>query len=147
MLKYVYDANIQPDQRAEIERCINKLSWLIPGWCARLVVRLVDESGEGSLASITVDYAYRSATLEIYSKWLTYSADDRLQTILHEILHIHINIIHNYVIDRSIEVFAGQDAPQLHQMLLNGLRERTEMVTEDLSNNISEYLYQKRRAK
>ena len=143
--KIEYTNNIQPENRAEIEKYLNRLLWLLPGWLHILRVKLYmagEESGE--LACIRTMYDYREATLEIYCAWLDESPEDKLKHLTLELLHIHLNLIADYARQKLDELCTAEEAPKFNKALRDELTMRTESATQDLAKVITERLLTER---
>jgi hypothetical protein len=137
-----YNGNIGEENKAEIVKYIDKIRWLIPAWCRTIFVNVYPSSeNASSVADIRVDYTYRTASLNLYSEWFLYKPGHKLNVLMHEFVHLHTNLIFNYTQDRLDEMFSGQDAVPYQEAVHAGLRERNEMVTEDLTNAIYDKLF------
>ena len=134
MTQILYTNNIQPENRRIIQEHINGLLWLLPGWLHLLRVNLYD-SGDtpGELASISVMYDYREATLNMCCGWLDESPEHKMKAIVHELLHIHLNVLSDYA-ESKIDVLCPKDEQEKFNASIKAdLRERLEYVTHDLA--------------
>lgn len=133
MREIIYNKNIEPQNKAEIEKRLTPFLWLAPNWCLELYVNLWDSVEGGELASISLSYDYRRITIDFATAWLDRDAAIKEQTIIHELLHGYLGLVADYARDSFNNLCSKDDAPKFNEHLQNELRIRHESATQDLS--------------
>lgn len=121
-----------------ISELIDKSIWLLPPWCEQLdiVVSAKADGDEAAHASVEVSETYRTAMVTLYPAFASSSPCARLNTIVHELLHLHISHLDDWVsdlIDQTLEA----DNPELHAFVGSELDGRVEGAICDLARVIS----------
>jgi hypothetical protein len=122
------------EARRAVVPALRDLEWLIPAWCENVALRwtpMGDQAADGASASTCVSYEYRWARIEFHPAFLSDSEDERRRNTMHEFLHIFVAPLAEYA-----ETFAGrllkEEAPKFHDTVRTEIRDRCEMVVQDL---------------
>lgn len=129
----IYNPQMQPSSRKEIEKYVDKYVWLLPKWCHKLNVGLWDSHPDGFIATMQTDYTYRFCVLDLYSVWIDKPDYIKEETIIHEFLHCHLSILADYARNTINNLCSVDDAPKFHNHLQSQLQMFHEQITEDLS--------------
>ncbi|MGI8542466.1 MAG: hypothetical protein ACR2MD_03205 [Aridibacter sp.] len=129
-MKITWNKNIEPENKAEIEKYLDPIRWLIPRWCQKLVVSLWDSDGDGAAISTDVNYDYRNIELDFYSNWMLPDSQTKQENIIHECVHFFICPLYNQA-QRFIENSADNDDTK--KFKLAELAITNESITQDLS--------------
>jgi hypothetical protein len=133
-MEILYSSDMQPESRRVIEQHIERLRWLLPPWLHLLRVHLFNEGDErGELASIRVMHEYREAALDICCGWLDEPPHHKLKSLIHELLHIHLNVVGDYVREKLDCIVPKEEAPRFNETLQKELTDRMEGLTHDLA--------------
>jgi phage terminase large subunit len=133
MAEITWNANIEPANKAEIEKYLNPALWLVPGWCQLIHVNLFDSSTENKNSSCetNVDYEYRFIQLDVFTSWLNATAQEKWGNICHEMVHGFTNVTY-YQARRAI-IHACGDDEKFKEFALSELAQTNEAVTQDLT--------------
>lgn len=130
---FIFDPDIPPVVKGEIQRELEKLRWLIPGWCQRVHIAF-DEDGNqrGVLISCSVMYEYRSIRLLFYPAFLS-EGDRKFEHVIHDLLHGFSAVLVDYA-ETKINLLVPEDeAPKFRAALLDEMRIRHESFVQDLA--------------
>ena len=137
---FIYDADIPPVILPEIKRALEPWGWMVPGWCERVFVGYTDDPetvAEGSTAVCYAEYPYRWARLTFRPTFL--SQTDPVSDGLHEVIHISVAALSDWTRDTLKRLVSKDENPVFRQVLLDELRDRIEMVVEDIARRVSEH--------
>jgi hypothetical protein len=136
MVEIVFNENIQPHNKAEIEKHLLPLLWLMPSWCVRLFINLPDNDPDDGdcIADTTTDFAYRFIRINIYSAWLNRPDLDKTKYLIHELIHGFTNTSYHQA-RRTIRILADNNA-DLKSFALNELSSTNEAQVCDLAHAI-----------
>jgi len=131
--KFVFDLDIPPIIRREIEAKLGSFDWLIPGWCQRVFVGWDDApSDPDEMISCLVDYEYRKARVTFCPRFLA-EGDRQIEDAIHDLLHGFSCPLFDYARDR-IEALLPEDGQKLFRdCLVDELRVRHEGFIQDLA--------------
>lgn len=138
-----YKKDIEPKIQQQIDAALTPWLWLVPGWVQRLSVIFVDHDGEENktAAWVNVNYDYRTVGITVVSAWLNQTAEMRSETLLHELVHIPLSLVHNFARDK-IDLLCPHDKNEaFNASLQEDLRERHEAATQDLAKAIFDKFY------
>jgi hypothetical protein len=127
--------------REEIDKHLQAVRWLIPGWVQLLSIVVTDGSG-GETLGIQPDYKYRLGVLYVYSGWFTSTREEKMKAFIHEMIHFYSGLPTDYAAEK-FEVVIGDTNPDLMQVIKKDLSEREEQMTQDLAFAIYNKLYAK----
>lgn len=128
-MKISWNKNIEPENKAEIEKFLDPLIDFIPAWCQELIVSLYSGNNTDASIETTVNYDYRRIELDFYSAWLLHNAEDRQLELLHEFIHFFICPLY-YQAQRILENCSY--ANDAKNALLEELKITNESITQDL---------------
>lgn len=129
MAEIVFNKNIEPQNKAEIEKYLNPLLWLVPKWCQAIHLNLYDANDETAIDT-TVDYEYRRITLNFYSSWLTQTPTLKQDNVIHECVHFCVNELYHQA--QRIVTATCENNEQLKYYAFEQLKISVEAVTQDL---------------
>lgn len=118
-----------------VEPYIDEFRHAIPTWCHDVWIQYKPQDGA---ASTCVREEYRSANITIEAGWIEQSMRKRRRDILHEIVHISLDALHNQAID--LRNMAVEHAPSAKDYLHEQLRHALERTTVDLTESIANLL-------
>lgn len=131
MSEITYNKNIEPNIKAIIESQLNNWTWLIPAWCKRLQINLVD--GGDFSADIETSYEYRYATLRIDMSWFNIEDSHKTLDLVHELCHNFYNPMYWFARD-NFDILLGDDSERKHRdSVRDTLRRFNEIGTQDLA--------------
>lgn len=137
-MRILWNENIQPDHKVEIEKCLHQLEWLVPKWVQEIAVNMWNGDEAEKMLSVEASYAYRFVRLNVYTNWLNQGPEDKFRQMVHEILHIPLTTIVDYAHEALKTTLEG--SPQ-GAVILNELDARHESATQDLAHAICEKVY------
>ncbi len=140
MVEITWNKNIQPANKAEIEKYLSPVSWLVPGWVECINVNLWDSEAADERISINVHYDYRFCSLNFCSNWLVETETNKASQVIHELLHIHLSLIADYARDKINLLCPKEDAEKFNKSLIQELTTRHESATSDLAKVICDKL-------
>lgn len=110
-MKVLYHFFENEDQLKEIQDLLNRFSTVIPSWVQTLHVSRwnSNDTGDNDFASMEVRPKYLDATLSIYDSFFNNTRDERVVTLIHELLHIHFGRINTLVRKDMIEYIKEQN--------------------------------------
>lgn len=140
MMKIIYHATIQPHNKMEIERLLQKWLWLVPAWCHILYVNLWDSQGDNceKIADVKTNYDYRNIDLSLYTCWLDRDDERKESALVHELVHSFTAIVADHARNSFDTLCPKADAEKFNQHLQLELQQRYEASTEDLARAIYE---------
>lgn len=133
MPKITYNKQIEPENKAEIEHYLTPLLWLVPNWVLSLNIKLWDSLGDGELASVSLDYAYRVLTIELSTAWLDRSDEIKQSALMHELLHGYFGLIADYAREAINNLCPVSEAEKFNRSMIKELTTRHEAATEELT--------------
>ncbi len=129
----------RPDVPSEIREAVDPLlrrhASLVPTWCHEVVVFYDAENGD-DVANVRVLHPYRFAQVTICPPWLRQTAEDREQAIRHELIHIPLAPMTDFVKD-LIERMGGEDG-RFCEWVQDQWRERFEGAVCDLERAVQQ---------
>jgi hypothetical protein len=130
-VQIIWNLNIGPPEKADIEKYLNPYLALIPKWCQEFYIDLVSSNeNEDVVATMNCSYQYRRLTLTLYSaKWFTLPEHERENTMVHELIHGILLPVFTYAYE-TIGTLASDEVQELTQRELDG---RNEAVTQDMA--------------
>lgn len=136
-MKITYSGTIQPDNKAKVERYIDKWIWLLPKWALTLDVCLWNSDKNNSETAIMcAEYDYRRLTLEIFTQWLDLSDSEKESTIVHEFIHAFT--LPPITFARTTFDLLSEPETPLNKLARQELNVRNESMTTDLAFAICE---------
>lgn len=130
MAKIIWDKNIEPENKTEIEKYLYPFLWLVPKWCQTIHLSLYDADDEAAV-STTVDYEYRRITLNFYARWLIQTPTLKQDNVIHECIHFFVNELYHQA-QRAVEA-AWEDNEQMKNFAFEQLKISVEAITQDLA--------------
>lgn len=118
---------------AEVKRHLLPLAGLLPGWCDHVNVCFLHDAPGDSNCEIICHYDYRWASLRVCPAWLTEDNAIKRESLAHELLHITLCPLADFARDMVRRLVPEEDAKTFHGLLAESVRERVEMVTQDLA--------------
>jgi hypothetical protein len=128
-----WNKNIEPHNKAEIEKHLNPFLWLVPKWCQEIHINLFDSSskhGDSAIETIT-NYEYRFIQIDFFSCWLNCSDETKKESVIHELAHGFTNLI--YYQARRAVIAGTADNEALQGFALDELSKTIEAATQDLA--------------
>jgi hypothetical protein len=129
---FLFKASIPAEVRETVHAAFLECSWLVPGWCQRVYVSWDGNGHSEAALSINVDYECRWAWVDVYPAWLNSGPQIRRENVIHELLHISLNVLWDYARE-TIETLLKEEAPRFHTVADKELRTRLESATQDLA--------------
>lgn len=139
MVTISYNKNIEPVNKAEIQKYLEPFLWLVPTWCHEIVVSLwsAHDETQGRAAIRTgIDYEYRTASMDFYGCWLLCTDYDKGLHVVHDLLHIPSSIYVDYAEGCIKRLCPEEDTPKFRDHMLEESRMRCESMTQDLAKAI-----------
>lgn len=93
MIEPYWDPTVPPEVREATEETLAKWSWVIPPWVQFFRVRWIPKM-EDAVLEVSTSYHNRWAVLRIGPQWLTQPPEEREAALLHELVHIVLDPIH-----------------------------------------------------
>lgn len=128
-IRYRYFDNA--DSMFNVSEVLEPLRFLIPSWVKVLYVDKY-QSSNNSLMEIEPNKAYRFAQLSIYDRFFQQDRKDMRRFMIHELLHIHHNVICQHV-RGSLIPFIQKNNDALSGVLEQQYNDRMEGFIEDFS--------------
>lgn len=135
-MEITYNKGIRPSNQTQIQSMLVPHLWLVPGWVQSIHCNLWDGQEQGERISVTVNYDYRSVTLDFAAGWLDESDEMQSKQVLHELVHIHLCLVANYARDKINVLCPTSEAEKFNAVLQEELRMRHESATCDLTDVI-----------
>jgi len=140
--KFKFDKNIPAEILPSITKNLLALEFLIPAWCHEVNVEYLADGAlkgvsENSYADSNVNYQYRGGALAFYPGYMTESESERMNTCIHEMLHLTVNILYYYSRSEIIDLTEGKEELQKH--ILDEHERRLESVISDLTYSLEKY--------
>ena len=82
------DDEVPAEVSALVVPIVEKLADLIPSWCEELRIRWTADLDH--IAQIRLQERYRWAVITLSGMWLDLTSEQRIHTIVHEMIHMHI---------------------------------------------------------
>jgi len=101
---YLYD--FAPELQRVALDLFELLAGVVPAWCRAIHCHFGDS--EGADATCQADYDYRNATIVIGAKFFRHDEADRVETLLHELLHVQCAPMADTARDAIKSLLAGQ---------------------------------------
>jgi lipid II:glycine glycyltransferase (peptidoglycan interpeptide bridge formation enzyme) len=135
-LKFRYSDDIPAILLPQVKRILEPLSCYLPDWCHHVYVHAdhVNTDDDDANAKIRTFYDYRWASMWIQPSWFG-NKDDRELTedLLHELIHIIRSPVDDWIREIIKTLVPESDASKFHKTLMEELRARAEMVTQDIT--------------
>lgn len=141
MVEITWNKNIEPANKAEIEKYLLPSLWLVPGWVESIDVILLDGEEYGERISINCHYDYRNCFISFRCGWLNETEANKEQQVLHELIHIHLSLIADWARDKIHLLCPETDAEKFNKSLIAELTTRHESATCDLAKVIYDKCY------
>lgn len=134
-MNLIWNPQIQPINKAELEKHLTPFLWLVPQWCISLNINLWDSTQEncGELASVVVSYDYRRITIDFTTTWLDRTDREKTFAVVHELVHGFIAIMADFSRDTINNLCPESEAEKFNKFMQSELRTRHESATEDLA--------------
>jgi len=137
--KFKFDKNIPAEILRSIQKNLSALEFLIPAWCHEVNVEYLTDGAltgvsENCLADSHIHYQYRNGALAFYPGYMAESESERMNTCIHEMLHLTVNILYYYSRGEIIDLTEGKDELQKH--ILDEQERRLESVISDLAYSL-----------
>lgn len=124
---------VPADVQRPITKVLKQLRWMLPTWVDHVNIHFCTDKTDGeSNAEVTTEYAYRWASIMIYSSWLLGSEEDRLEDLKHEIYHIILAPMAEFA-SRLLKELGTDSASE--RMVQKEHIERVESVVQDLTHS------------
>lgn len=115
--------------REVVEPLIEQYEYLLPSWLRSLSISYGDSKVEGSVAEILTDTAYLQAKLKLTKNFLDDTVLNRERTIVHELLHVTITpvqdwmryIVQQYVVEQDVEQILKHFDEQIIESVVQNL--------------------------
>lgn len=130
MAEIIFSKNIEPQNKAEIEKYLMPFLWLIPKWAQRIKINLFSSDGETAIATL-VDYEYRKITVDFYSCWLLQDDLTKQENVIHECVHFFVNELYHEA--RRVVLATCKNNEDLQDFAFKRLNVSVESVTQDLT--------------
>jgi hypothetical protein len=128
-----YCPKFPPEIREKVEPILDDISWLVPGWCQRVVVFWEPVNQDRNSAFINVNYAYRFVQITICSDFLGQTEQEMRDDLLHELIHGFICPMADYARE-IIDLYCPKDeSPKTNEMLHRELTRKNEAITQDFT--------------
>ena len=141
MLDIVYNESVQPEHQLEIDKYVQKVKWLIPGWCRKVKIGVEDAPKTAVLAEVTTIPDYRYADVVIFTNWFNRKDSVKIQSIIHEFIHINTSPVSQFATE-GLERFED-DNEMVVAVVVDELNSKDEQATEDLAMAIYDQFYRK----
>lgn len=135
----IFNGDMQPEQKAEIESVIEEVKWLLPNWMLTLFVHVYSDIDSNARARI--NYQYRSGDLGISLEWFNQNRELRRQNVVHEFLHYHTLLFVDYARKIIGKFIPDEENATLNSLIMEEFEVRSESATEDLAEVIDRKLY------
>lgn len=134
MAEIIFNKQIEKHNQAEISSYLNKYSFLIPSWCAEVIVNLYNSAdGDDAAIRTAIRYEYRRATMDFYSSWLNQSANDKALHVIHDLLHIPTSVYVDFAEDKISRLCSDET---FRKSLMEDSRMYCESMVQDLAKSI-----------
>lgn len=136
--KYQYEPNIPAEILPSIKANLERLQFLIPAWC-NLVYVYYETSpnnknlSEGAVTSSSCSYSYRTGCIYFHPSYFNDNEGERVNTCIHELMHLSVNILADYVGNEVDRLLPDADNPH-RKSVMDGIEERVESVVCDLTH-------------
>ena len=128
-----YSRECPPEIRAALEPILTSYLYLVPTWCHEIWVRYTDDDADAAL-SVTPVPEYRFARLYVHPSWLIGKDSLRKEQVVHEFLHISLDVLTTFLKDLTDRLCAEDDI--LKGWAQDQLRQRFEGVVCDLTRAV-----------
>lgn len=131
-MELVFNKNIEEVNKVEIEKYLKPFQWLIPGWLQILNIHIEPSENENLIASMCVQERYREANLTIRPLFFTKDDLTKKDAIVHELIHIHTNPIHDFS-KNAMRKFSGSEIDSTMAVVFDEMECYLERQTQDLA--------------
>jgi len=133
MSKFRYEDDIPAELLPVVERIFAPLEVLLPQWCDHVFIHAehANDTNEDVNAQINTYYDYRWASIRLQPSWFAQSDAAKSEDAAHELIHILRAPMDDWARTIIGELVPADDAPKFHKMLMEEVRARGEMVTQD----------------
>lgn len=132
-----------PDEvRSAVLQSIAPVLRCVPAWLRQMTVAWDDDDTEHN-ARISADHVYRRATVYVCPPFLRLDARDRELVMVHEIVHMHLDVMHAGVLATVHAV--TEEGSDLRSLAEQTVETAMESATEDLAHLIRSLLSGTRR--
>lgn len=140
MNKFIYSQSIPGEIKAEIEKYLNPLGWLVPGWCQRIFVEWAEGNDQNAAICCSTSYEYRQITLTFFPSWHTGDEEHKSHMVAHDLLHAFTAPLSDYANELICTLLPEEESPKYRKSALEELRVRHESFVQDLSFSITRKL-------
>lgn len=126
-----YDYFDTPEQLEMAEKAVGACAGLFPWWAHDVLIQSLRSDEQEVCAVAVCRPQYRHMRIEVYEEFFSQSADRRARAIAHEIYHVLISPLTNWVRDTIIARIGQDDG--IRQILSDECTERVEAIVEDLA--------------
>lgn len=140
MVEIVWNKNIEPHNKTEIEKYITPFLWIVPAWCHELRIALYDSDNHGGTSAIRtgINYEYRRASMDFYSCWLACSEYEKGLHVVHDLLHVPNSIYVDFAEECINRLCPSNQAEKFNGSMMEASRMYCESMTQDLAKAIYE---------
>jgi hypothetical protein len=122
-----------PDELLPVAKeLLAEVEWLLPPWCLRAIVTW-DAGEDAGALRCSIDAEYRKFRLTFSPRFFDEDAATRRRHVMHELIHCHNLLIYDYARKQIRRLLPKDDAPKYQETVLEGLVEKMEQSTEDLT--------------
>jgi hypothetical protein len=128
------------DARAAVERALDGLECLLPGWCRDLELHFRQCDSAEETACTSTAYNYREASIYVRPRWLVEPPERRREILTHELVHVLVAPLAILIDQLNDEFVCRDDAPKTHGFVGARINEAHEAVTCDVAAAITRAL-------
>jgi hypothetical protein len=119
--------------RAVVEPLLEKHLHRVPSWCNTLAVTSGSSSEARVVATVEADYEYRQARISFTPLFLSENKKNRESTIVHELAHLPLAPIRDWVLD-TIKALLTDETMQ--QYLFAQYHKLEEGAVQDITHSV-----------
>jgi hypothetical protein len=134
-MEIIFNKNIEPKNKEEIEKFLLPWIWLVPNWCQKIVINLypVSENSPNNGIETTTHYEYRWIKIDFFSGWLTERDDVKQEHIVHDLLHGFTSIVVDYATEQIDNLCPPNEAEKFNRSMKTQMSILCESMTQDLA--------------
>ena len=137
-MKFHYLGEMPPEVRPAIEKQLEPLAVLLPGWVQKVnVFWCADPDNEDYQAGAAIwanaSYDYRVLSLTFTPLWLESNTEARRDMTIHDVLHAITSVLADYARAEIQRLLPADEAPKYKSAILDELTTRHESMTQDLA--------------
>lgn len=129
-MEIIWNPQIQPNNKEEIEKYLLPYLWLVPKWVQKLYINLWDADKDAAI-STDISYEYRRVSFDFYTCWLNSSPHIKQDNVIHEFIHCSVNPLFHQA--REVAAATCKENEDLKDYAYEQLRISVESVTQDLT--------------